>query len=365
MLRGIGDLGKRVKLKPEHEADLRLACEKCQISLDQCEKLIDKHSAIQNDSSHPSKLRRAWQRVKLDPDDVRHLRDQLSSQLHQLNTIQLAIDSDLVCVVHERVEDLQQSEIQWKRAQVSGWYSPASFAEQQTDLLSRRHPATGTWFLDHPQYCHWRDNVGSTLLCPGNPGVGKSLMVAMVVDDLFTRFESQNDVLVVYLYCNFKRQSVQTLNHCLAALVRQLFQEQARLPRRVEDLYLRHRDRGTRPSTDELKSVLHSLVCDYQRTFVVIDALDECGDAYDQLSDELFMLQGRDGSNVSILATTRHIPRITNRFSTCPQLEIRANNDDIERYLDSNMSTLSSFVLRDPGLQNTIKRQIIDAADGM
>jgi hypothetical protein len=46
-------------------------------------------------------------------------------------------------------------------------------------------------------------------------------------------------------------------------------------------------------------------------------------------------------------------------------LEIRANDEDVQRYLDGHMSRLPSFVLRRHDLQEEIKTEIIKAVDGM
>jgi NACHT domain len=251
---------------------------------------------------------------------------------------------------------------------VADWYSPPRFADQQTDQLSYRKTGTGRWFLDHADYHHWRDHANATLLCPGIPGSGKSVMAAIIVDDLRAHFEQKKDVVTVYFYCSFNRQSEQNLGQMLASLTRQMFQEQDDVPKAIEDIYLKHRDRGTRPTVDQLKDLLRLLVQDYARVFIVIDALDECENkagSRDQLLDELFGLQAQKAKNVNVLVTTRCIPEITTRFTTCPEIEIQASKEDIERYMDSCMSILPLFVRQSIKLQNVIKKGITDAAKGM
>lgn len=277
-------------------------------------------------------------------------------------------DSDLLIDLHEGVQDLQLSDVQRERTIVADWYSSADFADQQTDQLSRRESGTGGWFLARSEYQHWYQRPNSTLLCPGIPGSGKSMIVATVVDDLQKCFASHNDVAVVYLYCNFNRRAEQDLRRMLSTLIRQLFQEQTWLSDNVTGLYMAHRDRATRPSVDELKSVLRFLVASYRRVFFVIDALAECGNEEqqrDRLLDELFSLQTLKSENVNILATTRFIPDITQRFSTYPRVEVRANENDLGIYLTNRMSGLASFVARDVSLQEAIKQQITSAAKGM
>lgn len=250
--------------------------------------------------------------------------------------------------------------------EVADWYSNTDFAEQQSDQLSRRQKGTGGWFLAHTQYQQWRQMPNSTLLCPGIPGSGKSVMVATVVDDLQTYFQVRNDVVIAYLYCNFNRQAEQSLGRILATLTRQLFQERAQLPDTVKELYKTHRERATRPSVDELRHVLQSLLGLYSQVFVVIDALDECESGVrSDLLDDLAAIQDSRGRTINVLVTTRFIPDTLQRFSQQPRIEIRASQSDVEMYLSSQMPKLAKCVLRNNQLQDAIKQHIVNAAEGM
>lgn len=46
-------------------------------------------------------------------------------------------------------------------------------------------------------------------------------------------------------------------------------------------------------------------------------------------------------------------------------MEIRANDLDVQRYLEANMSKLPSFVSRDPHMRAEVIARILEAADGM
>lgn len=191
-------------------------------------------------------------------------------------------------------------------------------------------------------------------------------MVATVIHDLRLRFEGDPNVVVVYIYCKFNRQDEQTLHQMLASLVRQLFQEQPRVPHPVRQVYQRHRDQQTRPSIDELKSLLRRLVCDYGRVFAIVDALDECANPHrNNLLDELFILHEQVRKNVNIFSTARHIPDIERRFVNCSTIEIRAHDDDMKSYLQTRVKDLASCVKRDRHLQEKITTQIAQLADGM
>jgi hypothetical protein len=134
----------------------------------------------------------------------------------------------------------------------------------------------------------------------------------------------------------------------------------------MKDLYKRHKKKRTRPSIEEVSKVLYSVMADYSRTFIIIDALDECqvsNGSRMKLLSEILYLQTKIG--VSLFATSRYIPEITKNLEGCLSLEIIASENDVQRYIDGHILQLPSFVLRSPDLQEEIKIEITKAVDGM
>lgn len=248
---------------------------------------------------------------------------------------------------------------------ITNWFSSSDHADRQVDRLADREPGTATWFLAHREYQHWRCHLNSTLICPGIPGSGKTVIVATIINDLKTYFAGDKDIAIAYFYCSFNRQTDQTLERMLAVLVRQLFQERAILPESITALYQKHHTRAVRPLVDELKEMLRTLSNSYARVFFVIDALDECGPECNHLLDELTFIQNQKSACVNILATTRVVPDILQRFSAHPQIEILADIDDIRHSLNRRMSRHPRFVTQDVKLQEEIIQKITSADHGM
>ena len=122
----------------------------------------------------------------------------------------------------------------------------------------------------------------------------------------------------------------------------------------------------TRPSLTEVSKSLQAVITLYSRVFLLVDALDEC-QVFDgcrqRFLSEIFSLQANQGAN--LFATSRFIPEITTRFQGNISLEIRANKEDIESYLEAHMRHLSSFDDWNRQLRDEIKVAIADAVDGM
>lgn len=249
---------------------------------------------------------------------------------------------------------------------ILNWLSNVDYAEQQNDFFSRRHPITGQWFFGSREFQAWTGGNSQTLFCPGIPGAGKTIMSSIVINYLMEKTREDNTIIVAYIYCDYKQYGAQETKDLLANLLKQISQNIDPLPDKLRMLYNRHKDTRTKPSADEILETLHSAVAAHTQVFVVVDALDEC-QAPDsraaKLISALFDLQARAGIN--ILATSRFIPEITEKFSDCSMLEISACAQDIQIYLMSRMSELPAFVRRDIKIQNEITIGIIKAAGGM
>jgi hypothetical protein len=212
----------------------------------------------------------------------------------------------------------------------------------------------------------WLGAPGKTLFCPGIPGAGKTILTSIVVDHLLDKYQDSPTVGVAYVYCNFRQQGEQRLDDLLSSILKQLSEMQPSIPGATEALYDKHKSKRTRPSTDELSGTLQSVAGSYTRTFIIVDALDEChisDGSRSRFLEACFAL--RDLCKVNVFVTSRFIPDITELFERASILEIRANPEDVRKYLAGQMFRLPGFVRRDVCLQEEIEHAIVEAVDGM
>jgi hypothetical protein len=181
------------------------------------------------------------------------------------------------------------------------------------------------------------------------------------------RFQNDSSIGIAYLYCNFRRQHEQKPIDLIASLLKQLLQDLSSMPDNVESLDKHHKAKRTRPSIEDISKALQSVVADYSRTFIIVDALDEC-----QVSDgihrnflsEIFNLPAKTGA--SLFVTSRFIPEIMNEFEGSMSLEICASDQDVLKYVDGRMSLLLQLrISKYPDLQEIIRNEILKAVDGM
>jgi hypothetical protein len=121
-----------------------------------------------------------------------------------------------------------------------------------------------------------------------------------------------------------------------------------------------------RPRLADLTCCPRSVAAALSKLFLLVDALDECQVADRCLTTflaEIFHLQTT--SNTCVLATTRHVPEIIDKFGIDQPVETRASSDDIRTYVDANMTDLLISVQCSVDLQDQIKTRIVKSADGM
>ena len=275
--------------------------------------------------------------------------------------------SQKVSQTNEGVTRLVSKQEDQDRQAMLDWLTPIDYAAQQSDILSRRQPSTGEWLIKSDQFQTWADSNNHTLFCPGIPGAGKTIAAAIVIDELYSKFQNDYKVSVAYVYCNFRRQQEQKPIDLLASLLKQMIQRLSTTPQCFKQLYEQHRKQGTRPSIGEISQVLKSVAHELSNIYIIVDALDECevsDGARKSFLTELFGFQTATKANV--FATSRFIPDIERDFEgKSTKLEIRASREDLSIYIGGNIWKLPSFVSRNEILQTEIKEAIVEAVDGM
>ena len=276
-------------------------------------------------------------------------------------------DGDITYQEVKRVRREQEDgQYRDERQSILTWLTPTDYTTQQHDFVSRRQAGTGQWLLDSAEFRAWLETDKQILFCPGIPGAGKTILTSIIVEELTAQFSNNPTIGIAYIYCNFRRQDEQKIDNLLRSLLKQLAETQSSLPSTVKELYNRHKTKRTRPSLKEVSRSLQAVTTLYSRVFIIVDALDEC-QVFDgcrqRFLSEIFSLQANQG--VNIFATSRFIPEITTKFQGNILLEIRANKEDVERYLEAHMRHLSSFDDWNQQLQDEIKVAIADAVDGM
>jgi len=362
VLRDIEDIPDWQKPTTRQKTELEDIAAGCRNVLEGLKDTLEKYQELDSNSNARTfarKARRVWKRVKWEPDDIKEFRSRIAANITLLNAFNGRITKDNT-VKLVRYQDNHE------RRAIIEWLTPIDYSTQQNDFISRQQEGTGQWLLHSKQFQDWLNEGERTLFCPGIPGAGKTIITSIVVEHLNAKFQNDTSIGIAYLYCDFKRREERKPADLLSSLLKQLVQEQSPVPESVKSLYERHKDKGSRPSLEEILKSLHSIATDYSRVFILVDALDECQISHAvcrKFLSEVFNLQNKTGTN--IFATSRFILEIVKEFEGSISLEIRARDEDVQRYLDAHMSELPLCVSRNRALQDIIQAEVIKAVDGM
>lgn len=265
------------------------------------------------------------------------------------------------------VQCMRKRIINTDKQAILNWLSPVNYAFQQSDFLSRRQEGTGQWLLSSTEFQQWCETRKQNLFCTGIPGSGKTILTAIVIERLYDHFKGDAKIGIAYLYCNYQRTEEQETVDLLANVLKQLTQCLPTIPNTLQSLYDNLNRKAARPTLKDITTTISSVVSLQERSFIVVDALDECQPTRNALKllAVLHALQTDCGLNV--FATSRHIPEIVERFNVVNSVlvEIRASDEDLRRYMEEHIAELPRFVKSRVELRNQIFAEIIKFVDGM
>jgi fungal STAND N-terminal Goodbye domain len=266
--------------------------------------------------------------------------------------------------VKKTFEAVKQDQNDKSRDKIADWISTTDYPLQQSDIINRREEGTGKWFLNSNEFNEWcQDGSNKTLFCPGIPGSGKTVISAIAINHLA---KQPSDIGLAYIFCNYKSTKQSSASDMLAAILKQLVRSRPKIPEPILKLYEQHKSRQSGPTVDEIPIACFAAIKEFKRVYIVIDALDEFSDREGQRSRLLKKLRSfQANSELRLMATSRFDPEIEAVFKGDPLLEIRASDEDVKRYVASQIHRLPSFAQDDHGLQSLIENGISNGVDGM
>ncbi|OJI96719.1 hypothetical protein ASPVEDRAFT_251254 [Aspergillus versicolor CBS 583.65] len=238
------------------------------------------------------------------------------------------------------------------------------FDRKQKHVFSQRKEGTGQWLLECAEFKSWLRGVScQTLWCYGIPGGGKTVLTSIAVNHVSEATEGLN-VAIAYIYCDYKDETTHSEFELLASIARQVASHYAQIPAAVIQFRDRNAEKKRNPTSDEWLALIEELSRPFTKTYIFIDALDECPE---QNRDALLRYL-KDLEDSALLFLTSRPIDFPVEFSQIHRVEIIASTSDIESYLATEIqsrSRLSRLITRDPSLEADIIKCIIANAAGM
>ena len=171
------------------------------------------------------------------------------------------------------------------------------------------------------------------------------------------------NVTVVCVYCDFQDQERQTAANIIGALTKQLVNALEMVPTEIEEAFKRaEREVGGRGlQVSETVRLLRGALASVERTFICIDALDECPEKH--LSELLTSLHtvSQVSPGVRLFITGRpHIRSAVEKYlPECVQvIPFSPNSEDIREYLEMKLKHDLDSEEMSPALKADIMKRI-------
>ncbi|KAJ6567471.1 hypothetical protein B0H10DRAFT_1071266 [Mycena sp. CBHHK59/15] len=201
----------------------------------------------------------------------------------------------------------------------------ADMANKQLETEQLRCESTGGWLFDDKKFSQWKNTPG-LLWIQGQSGTGKTVLSSTVIRKLFhDQQEIAQRAAVAYFYFDFRDQKKQLMQTMLRTIVLQLSAQSPHPYQALNTQYMLSKGQ-TLPNTQELRHVLEELLRELGRTYIIVDALDECTDTeHECLIDLISTLRGWTRTPLHLMMTSQSRIILTDLMKGVPCIYLESD----------------------------------------
>lgn len=186
-----------------------------------------------------------------------------------------------------------------------------------------------------------------------------------MVDRLRDTFLEQN-VAIAHLYFNYRDQKHQSTENMTASLLKQLAMAKAALPQSVVELYQRLKSQQRKPQQQDLEQTILTTCRNFDRVFIIIDALDECDENNHRKPFLEFLNKLRYNSSSNIFVTSRPYPDDVKKvFEGSSKIMIKADDSDLRKYISREIQCSEAADDIDDNFKKEIVEKVVQGARQM
>lgn len=216
------------------------------------------------------------------------------------------------------------------------------------------------WILQNASFRKWLEDAGERVLwIKGDPGKGKTMLLCGIINEL------QKTESVAYFFCQGTDVRINKATAVLRGIIYMLVQQQ---PWVITHIRKKYDDAGTMAFEDvnawvTLNDIFTEIVLDaeYKKTFIIVDALDECVEGLPQLLD--FIVQ--HGSHIKWIISSRNWPAIeeglckaSDKVNLSLELNVDAISKAVKIFITQNVSQLAEEKKYDNNTRNTVQEYL-------
>ena len=268
------------------------------------------------------------------------------------------------------VDFLTQQSTSISSRELRTWLSGETDATQkQHETWKERHPGTGRWFLDSPEFLTWLEEpvqqIPRILNIIGKSGAGKTSLISSAIKAAQLMEKDDSQIAVAYFYCCFNEVASQDRDNMIGSFISQVSTVR---PNMLEGLELGFA-RKERPTLEDLeKRLAFQTARSSLKTLLFVDAVNECKKP-DAMIECLLRL-AESASDIRVLFTnTEEDPVITEltdlEVPKATAFRMPAQGRDIDLFIEAKMKEKRNLQRLPPEMREEIKIVLSRKADGM
>ncbi|KAF3008266.1 hypothetical protein E8E14_001935 [Neopestalotiopsis sp. 37M] len=276
--------------------------------------------------------------------------------------------------IQEGVENLQvlkQIHLDAQRKDILNFFMPVDPSPNLQTSWKLRHPGTGIWLTESLRFRTWISEAGSKIWLSGIPGAGKTVLAGAAIRETLQQAATGSKVGVAFFFCDYKNPETWDTTNILGAIATQLAWQNESAFAKLKGYHDKIKPRlGTqlRPDPEDLHEVISEESEAFDKLFLVIDGLDECGDNAERVSKALLDLT-QDVPNLSSAFFSRDEAGIRDILQDhFDQISIAAHSEDISLYVGAELEKrieLGHLRIFDTTLKDEILSRLTSGAQGM
>ncbi|KAL2692482.1 hypothetical protein Neosp_002892 [[Neocosmospora] mangrovei] len=259
-----------------------------------------------------------------------------------------------------------------KRKSVLGFFTKANPYSEFATNRGLRKGLTGLWLTQGPEFEEWYRTPGSKIWCSGIPGAGKSVLAAAIIDECLQRNVANPGAALAYFFCTYRDEKTQGSVSILSSLCSQLARQDENAFRVLEEYHdelTSERQLPAEASAKKLAKVLRTMCTFFDRVYVIVDGLDECGEHVKESVGTLAALLPSPDEALNLALLSRdEVPIREIVGENFHNIEIEAHTEDIERYVATELEeriASGNLKLGNLSLKDVIMTRLVDGAKGM
>ena len=258
-----------------------------------------------------------------------------------------------------------------KLVKIRKWLSAPDSSSNYHKALSLRQADTGLWLLESDLYKEWKVKASSIWL-HGIPGCGKTVLCSTLLENILEHAAGDPGKAVAYFYFDFNDRQKQDPQLMIRSLISQLSQQCINVSPGLDGLFSSCESGQRQPPLDAFLKVLQQLIEELPCTYIIIDALDECGNRK-ELMDIIKKVFAWQLQGLHLLFTSRREGDIESTLGRILEdksilfIQSKAVDLDIQSYVRRRLSDEGSLQKwqADAMIRQRIESSLVEGARGM